>query len=197
MFRKLLRKALSKHFEKTSPRKENARDSILEIESEAPEKLKVKKRRKNKMADEKDVKKDIDSEKEEIKKSEVEETKEEKESNGEEIKTEDKKEVATKSEEDETPAKDEPTEKVEELGNEVEGIRVEDLVTKDVFEAKLAAFEAKFNSVVKENEDLKNKLSEMKDKYETKDFGNMQRKGMNEVSKSANSTFDEYSRQFM
>lgn len=197
MFRKLLRKALSKHLGKTSPRKENARGSILEIESEAPEKLKVKKRRKNKMADEKDVKKAIDSEKEEIKESEVEETKEEKESNGEEIKSEDKKEVATKSEEEETPVKDEPTEKVEELGNEVEGIRVEDLVTKDVFEAKLAAFEAKFNSVVKENEDLKNKLSEMKDKYETKDFGNMQRKGMNEVSKSANSSFDEYSRQFM
>lgn len=203
MLKKLLIKALSKHFKKLSPdEKEKVRDMVNETKSETVEKQKkVNKRRKKIMADEKEVKKEpeVEPEKEKTEETKVEETEKTEKSNGEVEKSEDKKEeVATKSEEVEKPADDkEPTEQVEELANEAEGIRIEDLVTKDVFEAKLAAFEAKFNAVVKENEDLKNKLSEMEDKYENKDFGNMSKQGVMAKDKDANSTFDEYSKNFM
>lgn len=69
------------------------------------------------------------------------------------------------------------------------GIRVEDLVTKSELMERLAAFEAKFDALIKENQDLK-------DKYENKNFGNTQRQGMMPKDKSANSSFDEYSKQF-
>ena len=69
---------------------------------------------------------------------------------------------------------------------------------------RLSALEAKFDAVVKENNDLKEKLSSkseeldgMKDKYENKDFGNFQRQGVMTKDKSANSSFDEYSKAFM
>ena len=68
----------------------------------------------------------------------------------------------------------------------------------------MAAFEAKLDAVVKENGDLKNELSKksdeltgMKDKYENKDFGNFQKQGVMAKDKSANSSFDEYSKAFM
>lgn len=70
------------------------------------------------------------------------------------------------------------------------GVRVEDLVTKDELMERLSAMEAKFESVVKENKDLK-------DKYENKDFGNMQRQGMLPKDRQANSCFDDYSKTFM
>jgi len=75
---------------------------------------------------------------------------------------------------------------VEPVGN---GISIDDLVTKDELTERFAALEAKFEAVVKENQDLKNK-------YEEKDFGNFQKKGINEKEKTANSTFEEYLKQF-
>lgn len=75
----------------------------------------------------------------------------------------------------------------EPMGN---GIRVDDLVTKDELCERLAALEAKYDAVIKENQDLK-------DKYENKDFGGFQRQGVMQKDKSANSSFDEYSKQFM
>ena len=87
-------------------------------------------------------------------------------------------------------------EQVQETETAGNGIRIEDLVTKEELTERLSAMEAKFDAVLKENGDLKNKLSAMEDKYENKDFGNFQKQGMLEKDKQANSTFDEYAKQF-
>ena len=87
-------------------------------------------------------------------------------------------------------------EQVQETETAGNGVRVEDLVTKEELADRLSALEAKFDAVLKENGDLKNKLSAMEDKYENKDFGNFQKQGMLEKDKQANSTFDEYAKQF-
>ena len=92
----------------------------------------------------------------------------------------------------------------EEIPNEVSettetgnGVRVEDLVTKEELTERLAALEAKFDAVLKENGDLKEKLSGMEEKYERKDFGTFQKQGMVGKDKDANNTFDEYAKQFL
>ena len=77
------------------------------------------------------------------------------------------------------------------------GVRVEDLVTKEELSERLSSLEAKFDAVLKENVDLKDKLSAMEEKYENKDFGNFQKQGMQVRDKQANSSFDEYSKAFM
>ena len=210
MFIKLLIKALGKRFSKLSPEeKQNVRElANNETKSETTEKKqkKVKIRRTKKMADEKEVKNEVETSKVETQNNEV-----DKDKSTEVVdKVEDKEEVVDKKTEDAEPKTDdandvEPTapqvQETEPVGN---GVRVEDLVTKDELMERLAAFEAKFSAVVKENEDLKNQLSTkdeelngMKDKYENKDFGNFQKQGMIKQDKVANSTFDEYSRQFM
>lgn len=210
MFIKLLIKALGKRFNKLSPEeKQNVRELVNnETKSETTEKKqkKVKIRRTKKMADEKEVKNEVETSKVETQNNEV-----DKDKSTEVVdKVEDKEEVVDKKTDDAEPKTDdandvEPTapqvQETEPVGN---GVRVEDLVTKDELMERLAAFEAKFSAVVKENEDLKNQLSTkdeelngMKDKYENKDFGNFQKQGMIKQDKVANSTFDEYSRQFM
>lgn len=84
---------------------------------------------------------------------------------------------------------------VEPTGN---GLRIEDLVTKDDLIEKLAAFESKFEAVIKENDDLKNKVSQLTDKYEEKDFGSSTKKGTLDKDKSSKySSFEEYSKNFM
>ena len=90
---------------------------------------------------------------------------------------------------------------VEPVGN---GVRVEDLVTKDELMERLSAFEAKFDALVKENTDLKDQLAKsqeetngLKDKYENKDFGNISRQGVIEKDKYANESFDNYAKQFL
>lgn len=144
---------------------------------------------------------------------------------------EDKKEVVDETKKvDETekveePKKEDETEKVEETKDATEteksadeqqaqqvsevepvgnGLRIEDLVTKDMLAERLSALEAKFDAVVKENSDLKNELSArndelngMKDKYENKDFGNETKKGVPTQDKYANDSFETYSKQFM
>ena len=113
----------------------------------------------------------------------------------EEVVTEETKnpEKTTESEESKTSEQNVVRE-TQETGN---AMRIEDLVTKDELAEKLASFEAKYQAVIKENEDLKNKLSDMENKYEKNDFGNMQKKGVQKKDKDANSSFDEYSKQFM
>lgn len=212
MFNKLLIKALKKRFNKFSPdEKQNVREMVNnETISDTTEKQKVKKRRKKTMADEKEVKDKVEPSKVETENNEV-----EKEKSTEKVeKTDgDTKETVetteTKTEKTETPKDDptndvEPTEQVQDTPPTGNGIRVDELVTKDMLAERLAAFEAKFNAVVKENEDLKNQLSAkseeldgMKDKYENKDFGNFQKQGVPTKDKSANSSFEEYSKQFM
>ena len=211
MFNKLLIKALGKRFNKLSPEeKRDVREMVNnETISETTEKQKVKKRRKKTMADEKEVKKEVETSKVETENNEVDkdkstdvvETKEEK------VEETDKKEEPTAPTEEETTKEEEPTSttpQVEDTEPQGNGIRVEDLVTKDMLIERLAAFEAKLDAVVKENGDLKNELSKksdeltgMKDKYENKDFGNFQKQGVMAKDKSANSSFDEYSKAFM
>lgn len=80
------------------------------------------------------------------------------------------------------------------------GVRIEDLVTKDEVQALMASFEAKFAAVVKENQDLKAKNEELVAKYETPNFGGQARQGVapqDQSVKGANETFDEYVKNFM
>lgn len=154
------------------------------------------------MADEQEVKEKVDNENNEVKEEKSTEPVEE--TNSEAKETEPKSDENVEQKEETTDAKEEPTEQVQETQPSGNGIRVEDLVTKDMLAERLSALEAKFDAVVKENEDLKNALSEksdelngMKDKYENKNFGNFQKQGIQEKDKYANSTFDEYSKQFM
>lgn len=106
----------------------------------------------------------------------------------------------TKAEETEAKAEEETeveqpqVQQTEPFGN---GIAIEELVTKDQLAERLSAIEAKLTAFVEENKSLKEQLSGMKDKYENKDFGNMQRKGLPEKDKYAESSFEEYSKQFM
>ena len=84
---------------------------------------------------------------------------------------------------------------VEESGN---AVRVDDLVTKEELADKLAAFTAKYDAIVKENEDLKNKIGDFQKKYEEPDFGNYQRKGVETATdKVPYQTFEDYSKNFM
>jgi hypothetical protein len=206
---KLLINALKKRFKKSSP--DNPRVCELanaEAKSITTEKKTRKAKRSKKiMADEKEVEKVEATEKvEETKTNDVDKEKstETVENKEEKVEETDKKVDEAKKPDEETE-KENPTEPVventEPVGN---GIRIEDLVTKDMLAERLSAMEAKFDAVVKENNDLKEKLSAkdeeltgMKDKYENKDFGNFQKQGMQIKDKEANSSFDEYSKQFM
>lgn len=211
MFNKLLIKALKKRFNKLSPdEKQNVREIVnAETISDTMEKkLKVKKRRTKTMADEKEVKTNevetskVETENNEVdkdKSTDVVETKEEKVEE-----TDKKKETAEPTEEETTKDEEPAVPQVEETETAGNGLRVEDVVTKDLLAERLSAFEAKLDAILKENQDLKNQLTDkdnelngMKDKYENKDFGNFQKQGMVQKDKVANSSFDEYSRQFM
>lgn len=214
MFNKLLIKALKKRFSKFSPdEKQSVREMVNnETISDTTEKIqkKVVKRRKKIMADEKEVEKKVETSKVETENNEVDKekstdvAKDEKKVDETEKVEETKKEEPTE-EPDEATKDEEPTapqvNETEQSGN---GIRIEDLVTKEMLAERLAALEAKFDAVVKENDDLKNELSTkndelngMKDKYENKDFGNFAKQGVQTKDKYANSSFDEYSKAFM
>ena len=152
------------------------------------------------MADEKEVKKEVETEKVETKEPEKAEPAKEEKVEEKTEKVEEKKEEKPESKEEpkKEDAGEEPTEpQVQETEPEGNGIRIEDLVTKEMLAERLQAFEAKFDAVVKENEDLKNKLSAMADKYEEHDFGGLQKQGMMEKDRYAEATFDEYSKKFM
>lgn len=207
MFEKLLIKALKKRFNKFSPdEKQKVREMVNnETISDTTEKQKVKKGEKT-MADENEVKDKVETSKAETENNEV-----DKEKSTDVVEKDDKvEEKEEKTEEtteqtDDTTKDEEPTApQVNETEPQGNGVRVEDLVTKEMLAERLAAFEAKFNAVVKENQDLKEQLSSkseeldgMKDKYENKDFGNFQKQGVQVKDKQANSSFDEYSKQFM
>ena len=208
MFNKLLIKALKKRFNKFSPdEKQKVREMVNnETISDTTEKQKVKKRRKKTMADEKEVKDKVETSKVETENNEVDKEKStdvvEKDDKVE--KKEEKTEETTKTTDDTTKDEEPTAPQVNETEPQGNGVRIEDLVTKEMLAERLAAFEAKFNAVVKENGDLKEQLSSkseeldgMKDKYENKDFGNFQKQGMQVKDKQANSSFDEYSKQFM
>ena len=85
-------------------------------------------------------------------------------------------------------------EQTEEQGN---GVRLEDLVTKDDLAERLSAFEAKFEAILAENKALTEKLAQMSEKYEEHDFGGFTRQGVQQKDSFANETFDSYSKQFL
>ena len=85
-------------------------------------------------------------------------------------------------------------EQTEEQGN---GVRLEDLVTKDDLAERLSAFEAKFEAILAENKALTEKLAQMSEKYEEHDFGGFARQGVQQKDSFANETFDSYSKQFL
>ena len=191
---KLLLWSLKKRFNKLSrAEKEQVRKlANEETKSDTTEKQKKqRKRRTIKMAEE------IKAEAEEVKKEET-STQPKEEGKVEETKTEEK--VIDEAKPEAQPEQVE-VQQTEPTGN---GVRVEDLVTKDELADRLAAFEAKFEALTKENVDLKNELSQakeqlagMKDKYETSDFGDEQKQGIQAKDKSANDTFAEYAKQFI
>lgn len=88
----------------------------------------------------------------------------------------------------------------EKAGN---GISIEDIVTRADLAAAIAALDAKFKAVVKENEDLKDQITGYQYKYEKKDFGTTTRPGVMPKDPSANDkvtsyqkSFEEYSKDF-
>jgi hypothetical protein len=115
------------------------------------------------------------------------------------VETEKVEKVETEKEPTEVEQK-EVVEDTEESGN---GISIDQVVTKDILADALNSINAKLDAILKENSDLKNKVAEkenevngMKEKYETNDFGNTAKKGVNANEKTYTS-FDEYSKQFM
>ena len=199
-FSKLLVKVLKKRFNKLSQaEQEQVRSLVKETKSDTIEKPKKHRKRRTKiMAEETEVKKEEEK---------IEETSKKPDEAVEGAKTEEKVTEETEQKE-EVGAEQVEVQETEPTGN---GVRVEDLVTKDELTERLAAFEAKFNAVIKENTDLKEQnaqlqeslsnantqVADMKDKYETEDFGNSQRKGVQTQNKSANDTFAEYAKRFM
>lgn len=199
-FSKLLVKVLKKRFNKLSlAEQEQVRSLVKETKSDTIEKPKKHRKRRTKiMAEETEVKKEEEK---------IEETSKKPDEAVEGAKTEEKVTEETEQKE-EVGAEQVEVQETEPTGN---GVRVEDLVTKDELTERLAAFEAKFNAVIKENTDLKEQnaqlqeslsnantqVADMKDKYETEDFGNSQRKGVQTQNKSANDTFAEYAKRFM
>ena len=154
------------------------------------------------MADEKEVKEKVETEEKVETKEEpkVEEKPTEKVDEKVE-KVEEKKSESDEKEDESTEepksTEEEPTAEVQETEPEGNGIRIEDLVTKEFLAEKLSALEAKYDAVVKENADLKEAVSSMKDKYENSDFGGYQTKGMGSEKEKSYESFDSYSKQFM
>ena len=211
MFEMWFLKALKRRYAKMSVEKQTkVRELVSQIDetkSETKHKSKKQsKRRIKNMADEKEVKTTVETSKvdDETKNNEVDKEKStDKVEKSEENVDETKKEVVDPSK-DETTNDVEPTAQVQETEPQGNGVDINDLVTKDMLSQALSSMEAKFNAVVKENQDLKDKLTQsqkdtedLREKYENKDFGNFNKQGVMSKDKSANSTFDEYSKQFM
>jgi len=215
MINKWLIKALKRRFSKMSVDEQNAVRElgenrpmpIDEPKSETKHKSKKSKRRIKTMADEKDVEKKVETSKVDDK---TESNEVGKEKSTDKVEKTEEKVDETKKVEDETPKDktaddDEPTApQVQDTETQGNGVDINDLVTKEMLTEALKSMEAKFDAVVKENQDLKDKLSQSKqdaddlrEKYENKDFGNFNKQGMIAKDKQANATFDEYSKQFM
>lgn len=89
-----------------------------------------------------------------------------------------------------------PTAQVEGEGN---GIRIEDVVTKDDLQNALNAFEAKFKALEKENSDLKDELAKSNtelSKFKNGDFGNNTQKAPYVDNKAHYESFDDYAKNY-
>ena len=215
MLNKWLIKALKRRFSKMSVDEQNAvrelgenrPTPIDEPKNETKHKSKKSKRRIKTMADEKEVEKKVETSKVDDK---TESNEVGKEQSTDKVEKTEEKVDETKKVEDGTPSEettkdDEPTApQVQDTETQGNGVDINDLVTKEMLAEALKSMGAKFDAVVKENQDLKDKLSQSKqdaddlrEKYENKDFGNFNKQGMIAKDKQANATFDEYSKQFM
>jgi len=106
--------------------------------------------------------------------------------------------------EDNQQVVDETPNQVQDTTPSGNGIPLEQVATKDFVKELLDSFSAKFEAMVNENKALKEelaeskgKVTEMQNRYENKDFGGFEKKGVQTKDKVANDTFDEYSKQFM
>lgn len=114
--------------------------------------------------------------------------------------------TAVETQDQAAPAPEQPTEEpqVADTAAHGNGIDINDLVTKDDLAQMMAAFEAKYGALAKENEDLKAQVSELqtkneqiRSKYEDNgDFGGAQAQGVSVDNRSAYETFEEYSARF-
>lgn len=115
-------------------------------------------------------------------------------------------ETATETQGENAPAPEQPTNEpqVADTAAHGNGIDINDLVTKDDLAQMMAAFDAKYSALVKENEDLKaenvalkTQNEQIRTKYEDNgDFGGAQAQGVSADSRAAYETFDEYSARF-
>lgn len=196
MFTNLLIKALKKRFSKLSDKDKEELRGVVNNEtiSEQASKKKVKRRRKN-MAEENEVKKETETENVEVK-----ETEEQSKVNVDDKSQEQNKQTEPTNDESTKSTESMQTQaqtQVEETAAQGNGVRVEDLVTKDELSDRLAAMEAKFDAVLKENQDLKNEVNSLRDKYEKNDFGNVAAKGVMPKNQNVEDSFEAYSKQFM
>ena len=208
MFNKLLMWLFRKRLKKLSPEdKQRVRELVANKKQETKSDTTEKKQKTKK------TKKENQKMAEEVKETEKVETKEntsaEKDNATkpvvEEKETEktDKKEVE-EGNETETADEVKTTDQVAEVEESGNGRDINDYALKDDVMQLIQALNAKIDAVVKENGDLKEKLAGkddelngMREKYETKDFGNTQRQGVMTKDKDANDTFEEYAKSFM
>lgn len=154
------------------------KDEEIKTEEKATEKVEEKA---EVVPEKKEDEKKTEAPIEEVKKEEV-------KSDDIEQKGEEKPEIAEEEKAETTVEETEP------VGN---GARIEDLVTKEELAERLAAFESKFEAILKENADLKDQNAKIKEKYEERDFGGFQKQGLVDSDKVANDTFESYSQQFI
>ena len=153
-----------------------------------------------------------ETEKVETEKVEAEKKEETKPTEQEEKATEKKEEVVETKTEEEKADEQDPAPVVEEEKESNKGVRVEDLMLKEDFEARFSALEAKLDAIIKESSDLKeqnaqlldgktkaeNETENLKNKYERADFGNISSRNMGGGNEPKQyQSFDEYSKEFM
>ena len=194
-------KLLSKLFGYSKNRKNISRELLNESKSEKTENKENKKRRRFMENEKNSVNEEVKTQDTNTESTEnvKDETKEETKTEVNSVEDGKDKDVPTKEDGSEQPVQDAqqdvPTTQpgqVQETQGQGNGVRVEDLVTKDELAERFAALEAKYDAVIKENQDLKNK-------YENKDFGTYQKQGLlpqDETQKQYES-FDAYSKKFM
>lgn len=197
-------KLLSKLFGYSKNRKNITRELLNESKSEKTENKENKKRRRFMENEKNSVNEEVKTQDantqptENVKEETKVETKEETKTETNSVDNGKDKDVPTNDNGSEQPAQnaqDVPTTQpgqVQETPPQGNGVRVEDLVTKEELAEKFAALEAKYEAVIKENTDLKNK-------YENPDFGNHQRQGLvpQDEEQRQYEDFDSYSKKFM
>lgn len=185
--KEIVRDTLEKKAKEETEKVEETKEPETQSESETTGTEKTQGENKD-MPENKDIKEEKTEEKvEETKKEEVSsekvpETTEKTAENAENTEN-----SAENTQETQEPQGQAQVQTVEPSGN---GVRIEDLVTKDELQARFDALAAKFDAVIKENQDLK-------DKYENKDFGNFQKQGTPEKNKDVQDSFDSYAKNFM